>query len=639
MEKNKNQRFTVISWLYAGTVVILTAVLAVLQYRWIGEVSLAERERLKATLQTSLQRLSQDFNGEITGVCSALVTAGQAGTEAEREEAYIVNYSQWRDSNRHSHLIRGVALAVRRGDKIQLKRFDPEKNAFVETEWPETWRTLRDRMEARRLGQPQEPRQPFGQVPGDDFSLIELPRFNMPDGFGPPFPAMQPGGGSGPPSRRDSQDGKSGPPDMRGGPPDPMGRRPEMWNRPEQERVIVEVDLDYARGVLLPELLQRHLGSGGKMDYQVEVVSRRDPSKVIYLSDKDPKRRIGANVDGSVTLYEVQWEQVFRRAASFGFRDNRRAQSKGPGPFPNMGMPDRGRWVLSVRHQAGSLEAVVEKARLRNLLVTTAILGLMLAAVAALVSFTRRAQRLAELQVEFVTGVSHELRTPLSVIRTAAHNLRGGVVTGGKQVQRYGVLIVEETERLTAIVEQVLSFARARSGRPIGARERLTVEALVDEALAATASVRDEAGCATEKKIEPDLPPLLADPIALSHALQNLLTNAAKYGAEGGWIGLSAERGKNGHEVVEIRVADHGPGIPADELGQIFDPFYRGKRAIENQIHGTGLGLNLVKRIIEAHEGTVAVHSELGKGTEFVLRIPAAPATQSDERADTAGRG
>ena len=74
---------------------------------------------------------------------------------------------------------------------------------------------------------------------------------------------------------------------------------------------------------------------------------------------------------------------------------------------------------------------------------------------------------------------------------------------------------------------------------------------------------------------------------------------------------------------VEIRVEDHGPGIPSDELAHLFDPFYRGKKAVEEQIHGTGLGLCLTKRIVEAHDGTIRVHSALGKGTQFVVRLPA----------------
>ena len=90
--------------------------------------------------------------------------------------------------------------------------------------------------------------------------------------------------------------------------------------------------------------------------------------------------------------------------------------------------------------------------------------------------------------------------------------------------------------------------------------------------------------------------------------------------------------------MVEIRVADRGPGIPHDELAHIFDAFYRGKMAVDDQIHGTGLGLSLVERIVKAHGGTVEVSSELGKGTEFIMRIPAAPAEQIDEFANSVNR-
>ena len=96
---------------------------------------------------------------------------------------------------------------------------------------------------------------------------------------------------------------------------------------------------------------------------------------------------------------------------------------------------------------------------------------------------------------------------------------------------------------------------------------------------------------------------------------------------------------ENGRPVVHIRVADRGPGIPKDEQGQVFDPFFRGKRALQDQIHGTGLGLSLVKDIIEAHGGSIALHSEPGKGTEFVARIPAAPQEYQDELSHSAGRG
>jgi signal transduction histidine kinase len=112
----------------------------------------------------------------------------------------------------------------------------------------------------------------------------------------------------------------------------------------------------------------------------------------------------------------------------------------------------------------------------------------------------------------------------------------------------------------------------------------------------------------------------------LSHAIQNLLDNALKYGTESSnWVGISAAEAQSEKgTMVEIRIADRGPGIPPDEQRQIFRPFFRGRRALEDQAPGTGLGLNLVKMIIEAHEGTIEVKSAPGEGTEFIMRIPAA---------------
>jgi two-component system, OmpR family, sensor histidine kinase SenX3 len=206
-------------------------------------------------------------------------------------------------------------------------------------------------------------------------------------------------------------------------------------------------------------------------------------------------------------------------------------------------------------------------------------------------------------------------------------------------VQRYGSLIEEQSEKLTDIVDRVLLFSNAKAGRSIQRKEVVEVDLLVEEALSACAKIVKESGCAVETRIELDVPPVFGDPAALKHALLNLIGNASKYAAEGGWIGITAAAlTAQKNLMVEIRVADRGPGIPHAELGHIFDPFYRGKMAVDDQIHGTGLGLSLVERIVKAHGGTVEVSSELGKGTEFVMRIPAAPAEQIDEFANSVNR-
>jgi signal transduction histidine kinase len=293
-----------------------------------------------------------------------------------------------------------------------------------------------------------------------------------------------------------------------------------------------------------------------------------------------------------------------------------------PGP-PRDG--NGGRWRLLAWHRAGSLEALVEQTRRRNLELSGGLLLLILGTAAALVRYSRLAQKLAETRINFVAGVSHELRTPLTVIRTASFNLRGKLSHKPDQVERYGKLIQRESERLTALVEQVLLFASAKSGSLLGTVAPVCVAELVEQCVK---SVRAHAPAELiiETHLPPDLSKLLADEIALAHALENLIDNAAKHGANPEmWISVCArEVEERGTKFVELSIIDRGPGIPAEEQGSIFEPFYRGRRAMEDQVRGTGLGLDLVKKIAEAHGGSVRVISVPWVHTEFILRLPAA---------------
>ncbi len=195
--------------------------------------------------------------------------------------------------------------------------------------------------------------------------------------------------------------------------------------------------------------------------------------------------------------------------------------------------------VYIVRHRAGSLEAWRRSARNRNIMISGGLLLLILAIVGWLLQLSRQSQLLAESHMNFVAGVSHELRTPLTVIRTAAYNLRGKLANRPDQVEKYGKLIQEESEKLGALVEQVLQFASGEAGHVTREREPVSIENLIEESLQWSNESFELRGVQLEKHIEADLPPVLADRLAMKHALRNLIDNALKYGAESvGWIGV-----------------------------------------------------------------------------------------------------
>jgi signal transduction histidine kinase len=243
---------------------------------------------------------------------------------------------------------------------------------------------------------------------------------------------------------------------------------------------------------------------------------------------------------------------------------------------------------------------------------------------------TNRARNLARQQMEFVAGVSHELRTPLAVIRSAGENLADGVIGEKQQIQRYGKLIATEGRRLTDMVEQILEFSGIQSGRKNYHLRPAPVVDIVDHAIAACHAMIEEGGFEITKELERDLPMVAADEAALSRSLQNLLTNAMKYSGNSRRIEIRASNRKAGNkQQVEITVADSGLGIEADDLPHIFEPFYRGREATAAQIHGSGLGLSLVKQIVEAHNGSVSVQSDVGKGSAFTLQLPATQSLES----------
>jgi signal transduction histidine kinase len=269
---------------------------------------------------------------------------------------------------------------------------------------------------------------------------------------------------------------------------------------------------------------------------------------------------------------------------------------------------------------------------MRNLLISGAALLLLSAALALMVVSVRRAQRVARQKVEFVAAISHELRTPLSVICSAGANLADGLVSDAERTRQYGTLVAREGHRLAEMVEQVLAFTGAQDERAKPERRLCDLRLLVERALASHRSAIEEHEFSLDLQIEAELPLVLVDPEAIQRAISNLVGNALKYARDGHWLGVYVRSERHGkrHEIL-ISVADRGPGIAPAEREQIFQPFYRGRRAIDDQIHGSGLGLSIVRMAIEGHGGRVQVQQHPEQGCVFTIYLPV-PATQTQQQ-------
>jgi signal transduction histidine kinase len=202
-------------------------------------------------------------------------------------------------------------------------------------------------------------------------------------------------------------------------------------------------------------------------------------------------------------------------------------------------------------------------------------------------------------------------------------NLADGIVTDPQQVRRYGGLIEKEGSRLTSLVAQVLDFAGIESGSRAYASEPVSLSGVLDDVVQDMRLVLEQSGLALKKDVAPGLPEVAGDAPALRRVFANLLANAVKFAASGRRVIVRAAPRADGRSV-ELRVEDHGPGIPPEERERVFEPFYRGAAAQRNEMPGSGLGLSLVRRVIAAHGGRVRIEDASGGGTAVVVELPAA---------------
>jgi signal transduction histidine kinase len=582
---------------------LLLGVLAVLQYRWTSEIGRADAERRHAQLRRSARSFAANLDQELRRLYQSFLLPPGPAPDA-RESAYLERFAAWRRTSDHPELVQSLLLASRRAQGAPLlEECDGDPPTCRPADWPASLEPLRTWLAT--AGDDRSPRDVLSGRPPrmleEPLSLV-LPTLS---------PVREPGAG-------------------------PRGPRLSLTGL-----VLVRLDAKALSEQVLPQLAESSFGPLDGGEYSVAVVRSRDQA-ILYASDPALAPSTIARPDLRVGLLAFPpgrpgpWERGFGAGRFEPGRFERRGGAP-PGAEPRRGEPDEeferrppddgpppptreGPWLLAVRHRGGSLEDAVAAVRRRNLAVGLGVLGLLGAAAFVLTTSAQRARRLARQQLEFVAGVTHELHTPLAAIRSAGQNLADGIVTDPPRVRRYGDLIQKEGSRLTTLVAQVLDFAGIESGTRAFAPEPVALGPLVERVAGDVALVLEESGMALETDVPDDLPAVHADPAALSRVLENLITNAVKFAAQGGWIGLSARPGSGGSTVL-LQVEDRGPGIPASERTHVFDPFYRGQAARERQVPGSGLGLSLVRHVVESQGGKARVEPGTAGGTRIVLEL------------------
>jgi signal transduction histidine kinase len=629
---------TRIVWALAwpAALIVLVGVLAWFQYRWLGQVSDADRQRRQAALNQRARDVGDEFDREIGKIYGAMQFDADA---PDAVAAFAARYEAWRDAAATPTLVQAVYLtgtSVDSDTPPPVQRYSPDARAFVDAPWPDALAAVRDRVTAaqHRIAAPPSP---FSSGGNAIFRFVAV-------GQSPVVADV-------PALLISVQD------EMKAPAPTRAAGETFVTFDVEPRYVIVLLDRATIVDVILPALVHKYLGVEG---YRVEVLPEQADGTTapIFTYGLGTKGRIDpAKADATASIFSVRMDalrdtlQTVRGLPaslaagrmSILVQQRDRAQVErdavtalevagathtvappGVTPTTTSFTVGPGAWRLVLQHPAGSLDAAVNNARRRNLALSFGVLAILSVSVLLISINAQRAERLAAQQMDFVATVSHELRTPLAVIRSAAQNLSAGVVHDANQAQRYGDLIDTEGRRLTEMVEEVLEFAGIAGGRREFAKAPADIEALTRDVVASCDALTRAAGFDVDITVAGAPLPLVAvDDTAYRRAVSNLITNALKYASDGRWIGihLAAVDG-----MVRVTVSDRGRGIESADLPHIFEDFYRGQYAKDRQIHGNGLGLSLVRRIVEAHGGKVTVASSLGQGAAFTVLLPIADA-------------
>lgn len=590
-----------VTWSFVCGVILLLTLFLGFQYNWLLQAGEAEREQIQKRVETDTRNFADDFNREIQAAFFNFQTDAKVWQDLDWTE-FNERFDYWKSKTAYPELIREFTFV--RSDPVEALRYNMGTKGFEPTPMTAELDAFRKRIEDEKTHKP---------IYDDEFVLVM-------------------------PIHSDAHKIKQIVFTR-----SPEGETPKVQMPPKVGYLIIKLDRETVTARILPDLAKKHFPEGAfkigvvdkdkKQVFQTsDEISTSDasaelltlsPDSLMFFASKDilPRieKRTSSVVDQHVESRTFSHSEVTNSSTStFTIEMKKDAGEKRRTSMISGTTHAENGWKLSVQHSSGSVAAFITGERNRRMLMGVGIYLLIVGSILAIVISARRSQKFAQRQIDFVSSVSHEFRTPLAVIYSAGENLADGVTKEKEQITRYGNLIKGEGKKLTSMVEQILEFAGARSGRKKYSFTETDVAGVTKNALAECAPLLEDNDFEVETSIADSLP-IEADADALSSAIQNLIQNSVKYSNGTRWLKVSTE---NGDGAIKIAVEDRGIGIAAGELTKIFEPFYRAKDVVEAQIHGNGLGLSLVKEIAEAHGGKVSAESEVGKGSRFTIELP-----------------
>jgi signal transduction histidine kinase len=608
-----------VAWATAVSgIAILLILVAFLQYHWNMQIRQATEVRLGADLESVMMKWHLNLYRELSTICIALQVGPDSGAQDHWSD-YLRRYEGWRSAPNDTRFIENIysnpdvvsgiyIYEASSGANGRWFVLDPDADRIEPSSKPAELKALLLRLQQRSANL----RVALRAWQGDDLSQAEAPEKESPAlrtsrtkaitgwQFDENIPAI-----AHPILRRTANVVSA--------------KNPVDW-------LVVVLNRDTITRRIFPELAHQYFEDSQGLEYRLAVVSVGKTSRLLYSSDSSFGIADMSRADSVMNIFGPPpestegsfWQVVNDRESLRGEEWHR---FSGPVWFPVFQQDEESQhWILFLKRRTGSMEASVTKVWQANLFAGAVVLLLLAASMFLVLIATRHERAVAAMQMDFVTSISHELRSPLTAMLAAGQNLSDGVA---RDVSHYGALVTAQARQLIDLVDQIVLFAALKDGKKKYQLMALTINEALESLRKTTLAVLATGGFEVHLQIEENLPCILADKQALVRCLKNLIENAAKYSGDSRWIGISAqpEEPSNPDAGVKITVADHGVGIAPSELPRIFEPFYRGPGAIAAQIHGSGLGLSVVKHIVNAMHGRLSVSSKVGEGSTFVMHL------------------